>query len=495
MSLTATDVDNVFSNGVIHGVDSVIMPASMMPADEQDTGDADATATDTTPSTDSSENADATDTNTTDTNATDTSDMTDENANATDATDETAATDVPVTNADVPNDLGTSGVRVIHLAPNVSDVSVNFVPAADTAISGTSEVTGLGYEMVTDPVELNSDTYTVQLMANDATVLEQDMSFAPGVNYTLAVIGLNLPDENAQADDSNDGFFDFIQNLFTGDRSRDSLALNLMSLEDNVDIAPVDGETLVRVVHASPGTEAVDLVSSMDGDRNVVIGDLSYGEASRYISSTQFGSDLAITVADSDAVALDLSAMSLEPNTVNTIFIAGTSLEQAPLKALLVSGEPLMSPTAMTAMPNTVFGTVATVVVNEPSLSTLAAALEEADMLAELDGTGPITLLAPSADAFAALSQDQLDALLADKETLTRVLNNHIIEGAIYSDDALSAGTVTSLDGTNFDITDTQGLQISDATVTNPDIQATNGVVQVIDTLLIPEGVDLNTLN
>lgn len=121
-------------------------------------------------------------------------------------------------------------------------------------------------------------------------------------------------------------------------------------------------------------------------------------------------------------------------------------------------------------------------------LSTLVTAVTEAQLVATLQGEGPFTVFAPTNDAFAALPDGVLDYLLANPDELTNILKYHVVDGSILSD-ALTSGPVTTLNGTDIDIDVTSGVVINGSSeVVAADVKATNGVVHVIDEVLIPAG-------
>ncbi len=124
--------------------------------------------------------------------------------------------------------------------------------------------------------------------------------------------------------------------------------------------------------------------------------------------------------------------------------------------------------------------------VSAGTFTTLAAALKAAGLVDTLKGPGPFTVFAPTDAAFAKVPKDQLQALLADKTKLTAVLTYHVVAGAVMSKD-VKAGKVKTLQGSDLTVTTAGGVKVNDAKVTAVDIAADNGVIHVIDTVLIPE--------
>lgn len=118
------------------------------------------------------------------------------------------------------------------------------------------------------------------------------------------------------------------------------------------------------------------------------------------------------------------------------------------------------------------------------TFSTLAQALEAADLVATLKGDGPFTVLAPTDEAFAALPEGTLEDLLKpeNKERLVKILTYHVIPERLLAADLISQKTATAVNGQNLNV----GLKINDATLTQADITAANGVIHVIDKVLLP---------
>ena len=111
-----------------------------------------------------------------------------------------------------------------------------------------------------------------------------------------------------------------------------------------------------------------------------------------------------------------------------------------------------------------------------------------AGLVDALSGEGPFTVFAPTDDAFDALPEGTLDAVLADMDLLTSILTHHVAEGSVLSTDLANGMMVTTLNGTELMVTiDANGVMIDNAMVTVANIMADNGVVHVIDAVLIPE--------
>ena len=122
------------------------------------------------------------------------------------------------------------------------------------------------------------------------------------------------------------------------------------------------------------------------------------------------------------------------------------------------------------------------------TFNTLARALTAAGLIETLKGKGPFTVFAPTDAAFAKLPPATLSALLADKKKLTAVLTYHVVPGTVMAAQVVGVSEVTSVQGGKIAIMVMGGKAMLNhsATVTATDIQATNGVIHVIDTVMLP---------
>jgi uncharacterized surface protein with fasciclin (FAS1) repeats len=122
------------------------------------------------------------------------------------------------------------------------------------------------------------------------------------------------------------------------------------------------------------------------------------------------------------------------------------------------------------------------------SFKTLATALEAAGLVETLKGPGPFTVFAPTDEAFARLPKGTLDALLKDKDKLTAVLTYHVVAGQLMAKDVAGIGSARTVNSQSLHISTAGGkVMIDGATVTRADIAASNGVIHVIDKVLLPK--------
>ena len=120
------------------------------------------------------------------------------------------------------------------------------------------------------------------------------------------------------------------------------------------------------------------------------------------------------------------------------------------------------------------------------SFKTLAAALGAAGLVDTLKGKGPFTVFAPTDEAFAKIPKADLDALLKDKAKLTSVLTYHVVSGKVMAANVKS-GKVKTVQGSELTVSTSMGVMVDKAKVVKTDIAADNGVIHVIDTVLMPK--------
>jgi len=120
------------------------------------------------------------------------------------------------------------------------------------------------------------------------------------------------------------------------------------------------------------------------------------------------------------------------------------------------------------------------------SFKTLAAALQAAGLVDTLKGKGPFTVFAPTDEAFAKVPKADLDALLKDKAKLTAVLTYHVVPGTVMAKD-VKPGMAKTVQGGSLTLATAGGVTVNGAKVTAADIVADNGVIHVIDSVLLPK--------
>ena len=131
--------------------------------------------------------------------------------------------------------------------------------------------------------------------------------------------------------------------------------------------------------------------------------------------------------------------------------------------------------------------TIVDVASGNPDFSTLVTAVTEADLASTLGGTGPFTVFAPTNEAFAKIPKPQLDAILADQAQLTKILTYHVVPGKVLAADLQPQQSVKTVEGQDVDIQVADGkATINGCNIVTTDLEASNGVIHVIDCVLTP---------
>jgi uncharacterized surface protein with fasciclin (FAS1) repeats len=120
------------------------------------------------------------------------------------------------------------------------------------------------------------------------------------------------------------------------------------------------------------------------------------------------------------------------------------------------------------------------------SFTTLVKAIQAAGLVDTLKGAGPFTVFAPSDEAFAKLPPGTLEGLLKDKAKLASVLTYHVVPGKVTAADVVKLGTAKTVQGQMIQIDAKDGVRVNDAKVVKTDIEASNGIIHVIDTVILP---------
>ncbi len=163
------------------------------------------------------------------------------------------------------------------------------------------------------------------------------------------------------------------------------------------------------------------------------------------------------------------------------IAVAAATIAAAPTAAI-AGGNYGMKQSAAAAHANI---DIVDLAVGAGQFKTLAKALNAAGLVDTLKGPGPFTVFAPTDEAFAKIPADKLNALLADKAALTKVLTYHVVPGKVMAAD-VKPGAVKTVQGAPLTISTTGGVMVDKAKVTKTDIVGSNGVIHVIDSVLMP---------
>ena len=177
-------------------------------------------------------------------------------------------------------------------------------------------------------------------------------------------------------------------------------------------------------------------------------------------------------IAIAAASVLLLSACGADDSTTDTTVAAGDDTEMS-----------------------TEVGNIVAVAQGNEDFSTLVAAITAAGLGDALSGAGPFTVFSPTNAAFEALPAGLLEKLLLteNKEVLTKILTYHVVSAKVMAAD-VTAGDVTTLEGSAFAVTTEGGVKVNTSNVTATDVPASNGVIHVIDAVLVPASVDVASL-
>merc|ERR1712176_765858 len=199
---------------------------------------------------------------------------------------------------------------------------------------------------------------------------------------------------------------------------------------------------------------------------------------------------MAATLLDGKDITVDLSdGVKINESTVTTANVEASNGVIHIIDAVLVPPGIDVAAFLDTCKPKDI-PTVAT----EKGFNKLVAALDQADLVtAVAEPNGPLTVFAPTDDAFAALPDGLLDCLLKDenKGTLGDILKYHVVDGKVLSTDLTDGMMPKTLNGDMIKVDLSDGVKINESKVTAPDVPTSNGVIHVIDAVLVPAEIDV----
>jgi uncharacterized surface protein with fasciclin (FAS1) repeats len=131
--------------------------------------------------------------------------------------------------------------------------------------------------------------------------------------------------------------------------------------------------------------------------------------------------------------------------------------------------------------------TIVDIAVQAGSFKTLVQAVQAAGLVETLSGEGPFTVFAPTDEAFAQIPAETLQAVLADKEKLTAILTYHVAPGKLMAADVVRSTQLQTVQGQSITVSTEGGVRVDDANVVQTDIEADNGVIHVIDKVIMPK--------
>lgn len=206
----------------------------------------------------------------------------------------------------------------------------------------------------------------------------------------------------------------------------------------------------------------------------VMSSDLSDGMA----ADTVQGSPVTFTIADGKAMVNEATIVTADIETSNGVIHVIDAVILPPADEAAAEGAEMAEPA----------GNIAEVAAGAGNFTTLLAAVEAAGLVDDLTGEGPFTVFAPTDDAFAALPEGTIDTLLADPEGALRdILLYHVVAGKVMSSDLSDGMTADTLQGAPVTFTVADGaVKVDAANVVAADVEASNGVIHVIDAVILP---------
>jgi uncharacterized surface protein with fasciclin (FAS1) repeats len=339
-------------------------------------------------------------------------------------------------------------IRVAHFSPDT--------PTVEVYVNGQpSGIQALSFGDISGWVELPAGTYSVAVAPygagiEAAAIGPANFSLSSGAWVTVAA---------------------------TGSLSAGTLGADVIS----EDYSPIPAnEARVTVFHGIEDAPAVDVILP-DGAK--LISNLGFGSA-RTLSVPAGTYDLAVVAAGTSGPAvINLAGTTLNNQTF--YFVAATNRLAAPQVALSALSQDTVAPLFGKRYAS---GTIAQIASSDGRFNTLVTALQAAGLVDTLNGPGSFTVFAPTDSAFAKLPADTLNAVLADKDLLTTILLYHVLGGKALASDVVSQTSLNMLAGGSVSVTvNDNGVFLNgNSKIVLTDIQATNGVIHVIDTVLIP---------
>lgn len=126
------------------------------------------------------------------------------------------------------------------------------------------------------------------------------------------------------------------------------------------------------------------------------------------------------------------------------------------------------------------------IAVGAGTFNTLVKAVQKAGLVETLSGTGPFTVFAPTDEAFAKVPADTLNALLENPEQLSAVLTYHVVPGRLLAAEVVGSSALQTVQGQSITVSTDSGARVDNANIVQTDIEADNGVIHVIDSVILP---------
>jgi uncharacterized surface protein with fasciclin (FAS1) repeats len=335
-----------------------------------------------------------------------------------------------------PRQTPAPAIRVIHGSPDT--------PAVDVLVNDKVVIPGLSYQQQAGPASLPTGTYNVKvnLAGTATTAINADLKLEDGAYYAAYALGF----------------------------TRDISALVLRELPFKI-----GGVGLLRVLHGAPSAPKVDVYLSRPG-RNLknlrpTLRGVSFKDVGPYFAVQPGDVQIRVTPSGSKTVAID-ATIKVADGSLQTAVAADKVGGGGPLGAYVIDelvGEPAPQSILEIASAN-------------PQLSSLVGAVKSAGLVEALSGKGPFTVFAPTNDAFAKLSA------IPGNEILKKILLYHVAAGNFSSSDLKTKTMLETLASEQIKISRKDGKLIlnDNVRIVIKDIKASNGIVHVIDTVLIP---------
>lgn len=216
---------------------------------------------------------------------------------------------------------------------------------------------------------------------------------------------------------------------------------------------------------------------------------LTYHVVSSKVMSTDLQNGQEVATVQGEKITVSTTdGAKINGATVSTADVAASN------GVVHIIDEVILPPSVVAAMEKAANAkNIVELAVGSENLSTLVAAVQAAGLVETLSGKGPFTVFAPTNEAFAALPAGVLDMLLKpeNKEKLTAVLTYHVVAGKVMSTDLQNGQTAATVNGDEIKVDLSDGAKINDATVVAADVDATNGVVHIIDKVILPPSLKL----
>lgn len=191
------------------------------------------------------------------------------------------------------------------------------------------------------------------------------------------------------------------------------------------------------------------------------------------------------TLAFAGSALLVAACGGSKGETITAVVPQAATVAAAPVP--VAAPLPAQAPAAAPVPAQATAGNIVEVAQGAGQFNTLIAAVQAAGLTGTLERPGPFTVFAPTDAAFAKIPKATLDAVLADKSTLTKILTYHVLPANVTANQITNGGSAVTVEGQPVTFTVSGGtVKVNDATVVTADVQASNGVIHVIDSVLMP---------